>query len=227
MARRCVLLVEDDPVVAALVSELMEEMNFAVHAAATRKAARPLLAKLSYDLVVLDRNLPDGDGLGLCVEVRSKPSCQSIPILMLTARSSVDDRVAGLQSGADDYLPKPFDIRELRARIEALLKRGGPGRIEVLESGGLRLEMDARRAVLNGRALDLAPKEFDLLAFFLRFKGTVVSRELLLERVWNYPPGSAGETKTVDVTVSTLRKKLDYLGRHLVTLRGQGYRLDL
>ncbi|HAH06782.1 MAG TPA: DNA-binding response regulator [Elusimicrobia bacterium] len=227
MVKRCFLIVEDDTAVSELVTELLKEMDVSLHSASTCKEARPLIAKLAFDLIILDRILPDGDGLGLCVEIRAKPALQAVPIMMLTSRGSVDDRVAGLESGADDYLPKPFDIRELRARIEALLKRGGPGRIDVLEAGGLRMEMNARRATLHGRPLELPPKEFELLAFLLRFKGTVVSRELLLERVWNFPPGAGGETKTVDVTVSNLRKRLDYLSRHLVTLRGQGYRLDL
>jgi DNA-binding response OmpR family regulator len=226
MSRRTALLVEDDPAAARLVCEVLEAMGFEVLAAPRRGDARLLLRRGPCDLVILDRNLPDGDGLDLCVEIRSHPSFQAVPILFLTARGEISERVAGLEGGGDDYLPKPFDVRELRARVEALLKRGGPGRIDFLESGGLRLELAARRALLHGRPLELSPKEFDLLAFLLRFRGRLVSKELLLERVWNYPPAGTQETKTLDVTVSTLRAKLKYFGRRLVTLRGQGYRLD-
>jgi DNA-binding response OmpR family regulator len=227
MARFRILVVEDDPNVYNLVSDVLEGEGFAPVTVQNASEARKQIKAGGFDLIVLDRSLPDGDGLELCTEIRRKPSLASVPILFLTAKDSVEDRVAGLRTGGDDYLTKPFDSAEMLARIEALLRRSGRlGQPEVLETGNLRLEMEARTAYINKKPVDLWAKEFDLLALLLSQKNRVLSREFLLQQIWGYNPDSTPSTKVVDVTISHLRQKLDIYGDKIVTVRGFGYRLD-
>lgn len=190
--------------------------------------ARASISRAAPELVVLDRNLPDGDGLGLCRELRAEPKFASLPLLILTARKSVEERVSGLRGGADDYLAKPFNTEELVARVEALLRRVGhapaPPR---LEGAGLRLERDSRRAFRGDKELPLSAKEFDLLWCLLEQANRVVTRDFLLQHVWGYEEGLDLTTKVVDVTVSHLRDKLGDPGSRIKAVRGFGYRLDL
>jgi DNA-binding response OmpR family regulator len=171
-------------------------------------------------LVVLDVGLPGVDGFEVCRRIRAR---SSLPIIMLTARDEEADRVAGLEVGADDYVSKPFSPRELMARVKAVLRRTEPRTQEdLLEQGDVTLWRSAREVSVGGSRVDLTGKEFDLLSFFMENPGAVLSRELLLDRVWGmeYP----GETRTVDVHVGQLRKKL---GRPslIETVRGAGYKL--
>lgn len=223
-----ILLVEDDPNTSSMVSEVLEEEGFGVCAAETVGAARAQFEKSSeFDLVVLDRSLPDADGLELCAEMRRKSSLRAIPILFLTARGTVEDKVAGLQTGGDDYLTKPFNPAELVARVQALLRRSGRlGKPVSLESGSLKLDLEGRKAYVKGKPVELWAKEFDLLTLLLSQKNRVMSREFLLQEIWGYSPESDPATKVVDVTVSHLRAKLGPYGERVVTVRGFGYRLD-
>jgi DNA-binding response OmpR family regulator len=223
-----ILLVEDDPHTSAMVSEVLRGEGFEVCAAETAGAARSQFEKPSeFDLVVLDRSLPDADGIDLCAEMRRKSSLKAIPVLFLTAKGSVADKVEGLQTGGDDYLVKPFNPAELVARVQALLRRSGRmGKPASLESGPLRLDLEGRKAYVKGKAVELWAKEFDLLALLLSQKNRVMSREFLLQEIWGYAPDSDPATKVVDVTVSHLRAKLGAYGDRVVTVRGFGYRLD-
>lgn len=178
------------------------------------------------DLIVLDLMLPSLDGISICRILRNE---SSVPIVMLTARDSDVDRIIGLEIGADDYIVKPFNLGEFLARIRAVLRRAPANHIvtDKLESGDLTLDLIARRATRNGDELRLTHKEFDLLAALMRNKGAVLSRDLLLERVWGYE--YSGQTKTVDVHVRWLREKIEEdpsRPARLVTVRGVGYRFE-
>jgi len=227
MARFRILVVDDDPVVIDLVTEILTSAGYDVESAQTAASAMTLLEKGKFDLLILDRKLPDGDGMTLCMEVRKQPALRGIPVLFLTAKTSVEDRVTGLQSGGDDYLIKPFALEELFARVEALLRRSGrTGQPEKIHAGSLKLDMDGRKASLKDKPLELSAKEFDLLALFVRLKERVLSRDFLLQNVWGYPAGVPSETKIVDVTIHHLREKLGPYGERIVTVRSHGYRYD-
>ena len=168
---------------------------------------------------MLDLNLPDMDGLDVCRQIRTR---SSVPVVMLTARDEQSDRLAGLDAGADDYIGKPFSPQELVARMKAVLRRAEPlGDEELLALGDVVLRRGAREVAVAGEPVELRPKEFDLLAYLIENRGVVVSRDLLLERVWGYD--YAGGTRTVDVHVAQLRRKL---GRPALirTIRGSGYK---
>lgn len=222
MAGELILVVDDDPAIAAMAARALRLEGYATAVAIDGEAALDTVRRSLPAAVVLDLGLPDIDGLDVCTRLRSLGN--DVPILMLTARSEVADRVVGLQSGADDYLGKPFAIEELLARIEALLRRRGD------ESGPLRfddLTLDpATRAVSRGEAdLDLTRREFDLLEMFMRHPGQVLDRFQLLERVWGHE--FEAEPNTVDVYVGYLRRKLEAGGapRLLHTVRGVGFAL--
>ena len=218
--RRTILVVEDEESITTPLAEALERDGFHAEVAHTvadglakGRAARP-------DLVLLDIGLPDGSGLDVCRELRAT---SSVPIIILSARGEEADRVVGLELGADDYVVKPFSARELIARIRAVLRRtaapaaphDGP-----IEIGGVRLDPARREVTLDGAPVDLARKEFDLLALLMREAGTVVQRERLIDEVWDV--NWFGSTKTLDVHVSALRKKL---GQGLIhTVRGVGFR---
>lgn len=227
MARFQVLVVEDDPHTLSLILEVLSAEGYDVQTADSVKGARRLASSQDFDLLVLDRTLPDGDGLELCGELRRKPATKAVPILFLTAMNTTEDKVTGLRSGGDDYLTKPFNAAEMLARVEALLRRSGRlGKPEVIEGGDLKLDMESRQAFLKGKPVILWAKEFDLLALLLSQKTRVLSRDFLLQQIWGYAPDSQPETKVVDVTISHLRQKLGAYGERIVTVRGFGYRLD-
>ncbi len=177
------------------------------------------------DLVILDLMLPELDGLSVC---RSLRQAFDVPILMLTARTGELDKIVGLESGADDYMTKPFSLGELQARIRALLRRAGPRRPDdELRSADLALNLVSRRAFLGQRELPFSPKEFSLLAELMRHQGAVLSRDLLLTRVWGYD--FYGDSRTVDVHVRWLREKIEAdpaNPKRIVTVRGIGYRFE-
>jgi two-component system, OmpR family, response regulator RegX3 len=212
-----ILVVEDEDAIAEpLVTGLRRE-GFDVTRAAT--AADALSADAS-DVVLLDLRLPDGDGLDVCRELRSR---SDVPIIVVTARGEESDRVVGLELGADDYVVKPFGLRELIARIRAVTRRAGSRRAEsVLRVGELTIDPRARRAQLDGRELELTPKEFDLLTALARDPGAALSRRRLLEEVWNTT--WYGSSKTIDVHIAALRRKLGEPG-WIETVRGVGFRL--
>jgi len=214
-----VLLVEDEENLASLVAAYLEQEGYRVVAVGTGAEALQAVEQQPVRLVVLDLNLPDMDGLDVCRQIRIR---SSLPIVMLTARDDEADRLAGLGAGADDYLGKPFSPRELVARMKAVLRRAEPHAEEqVLVLGDVVLQRDAREVAVDSEQVELRPKEFDLLAYLMQNRGVVVSRELLLERVWGFD--YAGGTRTVDVHVAQLRRKL---GRPelIQTIRGAGYK---
>src|SRR5579884_898748 len=214
-----ILLVEDEPSVGELVRGYLGRDGYRILWVRSGEDALVELDRHQIRIVILDIGLPGMDGFEVCRAMRAK---SNVPILMLTARDEEPDRVVGLEVGADDYLTKPFSPRELAARIKAVLRRSEPGPAQtVLTLGDVVLNRETHDVTIAGEPVELTAKEFDLLAFFLANPGAVLSRDVLLDRVWGveYPGG----TRTVDVHVAQLRRKL---GRPelIKTLRGSGYK---
>ena len=215
-----VLIVEDDVDIADVLRRSLRNEGYEVRTSADGAEALDVAAGFVPDLVVLDLGLPGMDGVEVCRRLRSDGD---VSILMLTARAETEDRVTGLDSGADDYLVKPFERKELLARIRALLRRRPPRGAASLEVGDLTLNPDTREVCRDEREIELTNREFELLEFLMRNERLVVSRERLLDEVWGYDPMAA--TNTIDVFISNLRRKLEEGGetRLLHTKRGAGY----
>ena len=219
------LLIDDDTRLTAMLGDYLRAAGFAVEAAATLAAGRTLLAGGGFDALVLDLMLPDGDGLELCRELRAQPATRALPLLMLTARGEPTDRIVGLELGADDYLPKPFEPRELLARVKALLRRTQPAPgAEVLRFGRLEIDLGAREVRIDGGAREITSHQFELLVVLARSAGRVLSREQIMDAL----KGSALDAfdRSIDVHVSRLRAAIEddaKAPRRLLTVRGAGY----
>ena len=218
-----ILIVEDEPGTAEMLSKGLREQTYAVDVAADGEEAVYQAAVNDYDLILLDVMLPRKDGFEVCREVRASGS--TVPVLMLTARDRVGDRVAGLDTGADDYLTKPFDFHELTARVRALMRRGRALVPETLRVADLSIDTRARRASRAGREVELTAKEYALLEYLARREGQVVGRAEIAEHVWdeNFDPFS----NVIDVYIQRLRRKVDdgHDLKLIRTRRGEGYQL--
>jgi DNA-binding response OmpR family regulator len=219
-----VLVVEDEQSIASFVSLYLKNAGYGVRAVGTGAGALNAVAAEMPSLIVLDLNLPDMDGIEICRRIRKS---SDVPILMLTARDEDVDKIIGLEVGADDYLTKPFNPRELVARIRSVLRRAAPERrereSETIEHGDLHIDAGRREVRVGDEEVQLAPKEFDLLWELLDHRGLVLTRDQLLERVWGYT--FAGDTRTVDVHVRQLRRKLGDASP-IVTVWGVGYKVS-
>ena len=216
------LLVEDDNTIADFVARGLREAGFAVDRAGDGEAGLSSALKQSYDVAIVDLMLPKRDGLSLIEALRRKRI--ATPVLILSARRSVDDRVRGLQSGGDDYLTKPFAFTELLARVQALVRRSTrPADPTTLTAGDLELDLLSRRVTRGGKPIDLRPREFALLEYLMRNTGKVVSKTMILSHVWEY--SFDPQTNIVDVLVSRLRERIDrpFDQKLLHTVRGVGY----
>ena len=215
-----ILIVEDDNDIVDVLRRTLRAEGYEVRSGGDGPQGLEIASEFMPDLVVLDLGLPGMDGLGVCTKLRED---SEVPILMLTARADTEDRVTGLDSGADDYLVKPFERTELLARIRALLRRHPPRGSALLTVGDLRLNPDSQEAMRGDREIELTKREFELLEYLMRNRRLVISRERLLEEVWGYDP--LDETNTIDVFISNLRRKLEEGGepRLLHTKRGAGY----
>lgn len=218
------LVVEDDRRTGSYLKVGLSENGFAVDLAADGDTALAYLEEFSYDIVILDVMLPRRDGWAVLAELRKVD--ERLPVIMLTSRDSVPDRVRGLEIGADDYLTKPFALTELIARIRTVLRRGAQRHPEKLRIADLEIDLFSHKAVRGGRRLDLRPKEFALLTLLARRRGEVLSRTLIAEQVWdmNFDP----QTNVVDVHIRRLRAKVDdeFEQKLIHTVRGVGYVLD-
>ena len=220
-----ILVVEDEANIASFVSAYLEKAGFVVDRAVNGAEAKEKAVSADPALILLDLNLPDMDGLEVCRAVRAT---STVPILMLTARDDDVDKIVGLEVGADDYLTKPFNPRELVARIKSILRRSSQTarssrpQEAAMEHGNLRIDAGRREVTVSGRHVQLAPKEFDLLWELLDHRGLVLTRDQLLERVWGYT--FAGDTRTVDVHVRQLRRKLGD-DCPVATVWGVGYKV--
>lgn len=219
-----ILLIEDVDRLAEFVREGLRREGFAVDRCATLDEAESACRTTRYDLIVLDLMLPDGDGIELLKSLRSRGDHS--PVIIVTARERVADRVAGLNAGADDYLVKPFAIEELVARIRALMRRPGAALGTVLRTGGLAIDTVAREATVDGRRMTLSPREMSLLILLLRRSGHVVPKDILEEQLAGYDDEISANA--VEVYIHRLRKRLADQGAKVVihTLRGVGYLLD-
>jgi len=220
------LLIDDDARLTAMLSDYLTAAGFEVAVAGSLGAGREALASGSYDLLVLDLMLPDGDGLDFCRELRSEGQSRRLPVLMLSARGEPMDRILGLELGADDYLPKPFEPRELQARIKALLRRLEPQAQgdDVLRFGRLEIDLAARLARLDGKACDLTSHQFDLLVVLAQSPGRVLSRDQIMDALKGHPLDAFD--RSIDVHISRIRSVIEEdpkAPRRVLTVRGVGY----
>jgi DNA-binding response OmpR family regulator len=217
------LVVEDEPKVARALREGLESEGYAVTEAHTGEDGFFLAASQPFDLLLLDLSLPGRDGLEVLGALRQKGL--PTPVLILTARDAVEDRVSGLDHGADDYMVKPFAFAELLARVRALVRRGRGDQLARVSAGDLLLDVVSRKVERGGRAIDLTPREFELLQYLLRHRGTIVSREMLARDVWNETERGTPLDNVIDVHIGRLRKKVDAgsAKRLIHTIRGVGF----
>jgi heavy metal response regulator len=219
-----ILVVEDERRIAAFIKRGLEEEHYALDVVYDGEEALDWADVVDYDLIVLDVLLPKKDGIQVCRELRTQGN--KVPILMLTARDAIEDRVRGLDSGADDYLVKPFAFQELLARIRALLRRQGEVKITRLQVGDLVLDTVTHRATRAGRMIELTAREYALLEFLMRHPRQVLSRTQIAEHVWNYDFFST--SNVVDVYIRYLRRKIDegFDVKLIKTVRGAGYKIE-
>ncbi|CAN5750786.1 response regulator transcription factor [soil metagenome] len=220
------LLIDDDARLSSMVGDYLRGSGFEVETAGSLAAGRERIAGETFDALVLDLMLPDGDGLDLCRELRANPRTRHLPLLMLTARGEPMDRIVGLELGADDYLPKPFEPRELLARVKALLRRAAPqpASDDVLRFGRLEVDLGARVARLGGEVCDLTGHQFDLLVVLAQSPGRVLSRDQIMDSLKGHPLEAFD--RSIDVHISRIRSVIEddpKLPRRVLTVRGAGY----
>jgi two-component system OmpR family response regulator len=228
-----ILLVEDDGTLLGVIKYNLDKEGYSVFTADDGAKAVETARSVKPDLILLDIMLPEIDGLEVCRILRRE---SNVPVIMLTAKSEEIDKVVGLEIGADDYMTKPFSMKELMARVKAMLRRAGATQRQgdsttagqsIIRAGEFEVDIERHTASRRGSAIELTPKEFDLLAFMMRNKNRVMSRDYLLEKVWGYD--FSGDTRTVDVHIRWLRQKIEddaARPRHLVTVRGVGYKFE-
>ena len=217
-----ILVVEDDSVLSAALARALNQAAYAVDLVENGDAANAALDSGSYDLVVLDLALPKVDGLQVLRRLRDRRS--RVPVLILSARDSLDDRVKGLDVGADDYMTKPFDLPEFEARVRALVRRGQHHATNVLRHGPLSLDLEARRVFHDGRPIDLSARELAVMELLLSRQGRVVTKEQMVDRLFGW--GEDVGSNAIEVCVHRVRKKLEPYGIEIRTVRGMGYLME-
>jgi two-component system, OmpR family, phosphate regulon response regulator PhoB len=223
MARPKILIVEDDPDISELLQFNLEKNGYATYRAENGEEALGLARKQPPDLILLDLLLPGLNGLEVCRRLKRDPALQHTPIIMVTAKGEEMDRIVGLELGADDYIVKPFSIREIILRIQKILERKEKQPVSSwLQADGLSLDLEAHTAKAGENWLDLTATEFRLLAHLMRNRGRVQTREVLLDKVWGY--SFEGYSRTIDTHIRRIRKKLDHFQYLIETVRGVGYR---
>lgn len=229
MSQDKILIVDDEEHIRELLKYNLEKENYEIFCAENGKEALVIAKEKRPTLILLDVMLPQMDGYDVCKEIRKDNSISTTPIIMITAKGEELDKVLGLELGADDYITKPFSIRELIARIKAVLRRTLVQAIEEpFKIEGLKMDLEKHEVMKNGEEVDLTLKEFQLLEILIKNKGRVLTREYLLDKIWGYE--YIGETRTVDVHIRHLRQKVeedDKNPKHIETIRGVGYRFNL
>jgi two-component system alkaline phosphatase synthesis response regulator PhoP len=223
-----ILIVEDEKDIIKMLEYNLKKEGFKVIDARDGEDALDLALREYPDLILLDLMLPGIDGLEVCKTLKKESKTSSIPIIMLTAKSQESDKIVGLELGADDYITKPFSPRELIARIKAVLRRATEKEKlpEVFQSGDLRIDFSKISVSVKDKPVELTAKEFELLKTLLKAKGRVLSRDYLLDSIWGYDHAMEIQTRTVDVHVRTLRKKLKSESKHIITVKNYGYRFE-
>ena len=220
-----ILVIEDEPDIRRNLEYNLSREGYSVSAAASISEANTLLSTTDYNLILLDLMLPDGSGLDLCKSIKSNSDTESIPIIILTAKDDEVDKVVGFELGADDYVTKPFSVRELILRVKAVLKRGSKKKeiVEVVRQfGDLKIDVDSHEVHVDDTKINLTALEFRLLRQLVDTRGRVQSRDQLLSDVWGY--SAEVTTRTVDTHVKRLREKLGPMGKYVQTIRGVGYK---
>ncbi len=216
------LVIEDNEDIAEVIQACVQGMGISTDTFGRGELGLAALSSVAYDMLILDLNLPDMDGLGVLKSIRAQGI--ETPVLILSARANVDDRVKGLDSGADDYLVKPFDLSELEARVRALLRRQQDVRSQVIEVADLSFDQTTRQCSLGGTLLDLSPRERSVLEVLIRNKGRVQAKESIADRISNFEDDVAASS--IEIYVHRLRKKIAGSGVRIVTTRGLGYTLE-
>ncbi|MDO5780473.1 MAG: response regulator transcription factor [Clostridium sp.] len=229
MANEKILVVDDEENIAELISYNLTSNGYKVIIANNGNDAVKLAVEEKPNLILLDLMIPGKDGYDVCKDIRSNSEIRNTPIIMLTAKSEELDKILGLELGADDYITKPFSVRELLARVKAVLRRFSISEPEnnILVFGNLTADFDKREILVNDKKLDLTLKEFELLEILIRNKGKILTRDTLLDKIWGYE--YIGETRTVDVHIRYLRKKIELDDKNpklIETIRGVGYRFN-
>ncbi len=223
-----VLIVDDEPNILELLEYNLKKEGYDVLRAETGEAAVAIISKQRPDIVLLDQMLPGIDGLGVLKSIRSSEALADMPVIMVTARAEEVDKIIGLELGADDYVSKPFSVRELCARVKALLRRSKKLEIQTqsaMNYRSLKVDNSNYKAYIDGEELKLTLKEFELLVLLMSSGAQVLTRDMILNKVWGYD--YFGETRTVDVHITNLRKKLGDYGERIETVRGVGYRFNM
>jgi len=227
MPKETILIIEDEKNIAELVKFNLEKEGFRVQYSAKGATGLDLARKIKPDLLILDLMLPEIDGLEICKVLKKNDATLHIPIIMLTAKAQETDKIIGLELGADDYITKPFSPRELVARVKAILRRvQEKPKSDLLRSGAIEIDHGKHVVTLKGKPVEFTSKEYDLLKTLLEADGRVLSRETLLDRVWGYDKSLHIETRTVDMHIRQLRKKLKSEAVKIVTVKNVGYRFD-
>ena len=217
-----ILVVEDDSVLAAALTRALNQAAYAVDLVEDGDAANAALDSASYDLVVLDLALPKVDGMNVLRRLRDRRS--RVPVLILSARDSLDDRVKGLDLGADDYMTKPFDLPEFEARVRALMRRGQHQATNVLRHGKLQLDLEARRVFYDGKPIDFSARELAVMELLMSRQGRVVTKEQMVDRVFGW--GEEVGSNAIEVCVHRVRRKLESYAIEIRTVRGMGYLME-
>lgn len=223
-----ILIVEDDKDIAKMLDYNLKKEGYRTIVSKSGEDAIDKAAEETPDLMLLDLMLPGLDGLEVCKQLKAGKKTADIPIIMLTAKSQESDKVIGLELGADDYVTKPFSPRELTARIKAVLRRskGVKNTAEIIKIGGLAIDLSRITVTVKNKTADLTSKEFELLKMLIEAEGRVLSRDYLLDNIWGIDKAMDIETRTVDVHIRTLRKKLRAEARRIVTVKNYGYRFE-
>jgi two-component system alkaline phosphatase synthesis response regulator PhoP len=224
--KETILIVEDEKDIVKMLDYNLKKEGYKVIVADDGEEALDAANTKHPDLILLDLMLPGLDGLEVCKELKNERKTKSIPVIMLTAKSQESDKVVGLELGADDYVTKPFSPRELIARIKAVLRRGKEKLPEVIKLGDLGLDFSKIEVTVKEKPVELTSKEFELLKTLIQAKGRVLSRDYLLDNVWGFNHAIEIQTRTVDVHIRTLRKKLKSAAKYILTVKGYGYRFE-
>ena len=228
LRKKKILVVDDEKELTALVSLHMKMAGYEVLTASNGEKALDISREENPDLIILDLMLPKIDGLQVCEQLRHDAATQDIPVIMLTARTQTEDKLKGFEAGADDYVTKPFSPRELIARVKAVLRRAREKEKapEVLRVGDLAIDFAKIMVSVKNKPVTLTAKEFELLTTLVKAKGRVLSRDYLLDTIWGFDHAVEIQTRTVDVHIRTLRKKLKSASRYIVTVKNYGYRFE-
>ncbi|MDO8748673.1 MAG: response regulator transcription factor [Candidatus Omnitrophota bacterium] len=226
--REKILIVEDEPDIVTMLEYNLKKEGFRVTSASDGQEALRRAEREHPDIIILDLMLPEIDGLEVCKTLKQSSNTANIPIIMLTAKAQEADKIVGLELGADDYITKPFSIRELNARVKAVLRRVREKEKlpEIFKIGNLTIDFSKIKVTIGNKPVELTAKEFELLSALIKAKGRVLSRDYLLDNIWGFDQAVEIQSRTVDVHIQTLRKKLKTEAKRVVTVKNYGYRFE-